>query len=86
MSTNQSAAEQEAVKVLAVEAEPWVSTLAAALVAGGTHQWIFDPQVDGPIGLVRTGTTYALVIVYPGERPDFECSDEFESMAAPKEV
>ena len=85
MSTNQSPAEQEAVKVLAVEADQWVVDQAAALVAAGTHVWVFDPEVTGPVGLVVKGTNQALVVVYPAAH-DFETSEAFELLGAPEEV
>ena len=48
-------AEKLATELLEWAAMPYVLERAKRAVAEGTHKWIFDPDVDGVVGLVETG-------------------------------
>jgi hypothetical protein len=60
---------ENATKRLAKEADK--------LVAAGTHTWIWDPQFDDVIGLVKKGTNHAEIVIYVADN-DFECDGDFE--------
>jgi hypothetical protein len=64
-------------KIVRDEAEHQLVAHIEAAVAAGTAEWVLDPEVDGVVGLVRTGTGQALIVVYVGEG-DWEMDDEFE--------
>lgn len=37
------------------------------------YEWVFDPQVEGVLGLIPVGKTQpAIVVVYINDGPDFE--------------
>ena len=46
------------------------------LIDSGKAEWIYDPQVDGVLGLVKVGDpTCALVVLYT-DPLDFECAGD----------
>lgn len=50
-------------------------------VAGGRAEWILDPEAEGVVGLVVTGTNRAAVVVYLHDR-DFEVDEELLAQLA----
>lgn len=78
-------AREIATSVLEEIADPRVLDLATSLINDGKAEWVFDQEVDGPVGLVLPGTNTALVVVFPetsGEPADFETSDSFDRLMA----
>lgn len=73
----------EGPRVLVEQAEPAVADRAALLAATGQATWVWDPEHEGVLGLVKPGTWRALVVVYlAGSSPsvprdDFEVAEEF---------
>lgn len=75
MNTNQI---EQAQALLKKQAAKRVVKAADRMVAAGAAEWIRDPEVSGVVGLVRTGTRRALVVVYLQDG-DFEVDDDFEA-------
>ena len=62
--------------VLTDMAEPRLVRKATLDVSRGTHTWVVDPTNRHCVGLCRTGTTQADIIVYT-DIEDFEVSDDW---------
>lgn len=77
----------EAKKLLHEDAIPEVMEVADELVDAGQAEWIYDPDAERVVGLVRTGTNKAFVVVYlkgslaaAGGPGDWELSDEMDAL------
>lgn len=79
MSTTKTA-EQIGREYLREEASPEVTEKAARLVLEGKAQWVFDPQVDGVVGLVRPDEPNRAFIVVWYTDGDFEISLDFDEV------
>lgn len=69
-------ATEVAAKILSEIAAPIVLEKAEQAVADGTHSWVFDPSVDGVLGLIKNNTNQAVIVVYVNDE-DFECDEEW---------
>jgi hypothetical protein len=67
-----SEASEAALAVLAWAADPQVTTAAQRSVEAGTHRWVYDPDVDGVVGLVLTSDARQSVLTVWLEAEDFE--------------
>jgi len=68
---------EAALSVLDGFADPALIQRADEAVAAHTHVWVWDPQVDHVVGLIRKNTNRADIIVYV-EDDDFEVSDDWD--------
>jgi hypothetical protein len=66
-----------AVPLLAELADKRTNAKAAKAVTAGTHEWVWDPYVADVVGLVRTGSNRADIVVYVKDN-DFEVSLDFD--------
>ena len=69
---------QARIAVFEADADDDVVRVTRKAVQDGTHEWIWDMQVNGVVGLVETGTNKGLVIVYADD--DWECSDRMDDL------
>lgn len=72
-------AEESALILLREVADPAILTEIETLTEAHDLRWVFDPEVEGVIGLVHAGTRRAILVCYL-EEDDFETASEFDEL------